>query len=709
MAWWCAIPDVRSRGNGRRVVSLLAAVCLGPAAALAQVPAFPGAEGFGAFASGGRSGDVYHVTNLSGNPATPGSLGYGLRWAPATGRTIVFDVSGNIPLPPNSGLYQPNLTIAGQTAPGDGVAIIGGPFWIEKTNVIVRHLGFRNGVNADCLDLSSNAVHVILDHVDTLLGTDENFSSFGSPPNLVTFQWSANAWGLYPHAMGALWDVDHVTAHHTLWAHHKSRDPKARPNGLLDWINNVTYDYAIGFIMGDSETPANWKANVEGCYFVCPPGNLMRHILSRASLDRNGNYNFSTWMTNCLFDSDGDLLLDGRAATWADVLGDYRQMTNRIPATNGLPVTQDPPLVAYKKIVSAAGPLRLDARHDGPLRDELGAALIHSVLSWRRDAFTNVAQTGASAGGYGTLRSRPAPADTDRDGMPDYWEATLGGNPAADDHRTAVSANAFVPAGYTRLEEYLHFKAVPHATLERATTNQPSTLDVDLHRYTMGFTNRLPVTYSISNVTTGAVSLVSGYLARFAPPTNFSGRARFDFAVTDGDGSAWTQTFAVLVSAVPLPRDLTWLGDGATNTWDTNALSFVESSSGATVAFRQEDTVTFDDNGDDVPPVLLAGALRPGAVTFDHSTRDYTLTGAGTLGGAATLTKRGAGRLVVLAALTNTGVTSLEGGLIVLGLAHQRGGPAGTGRAGLQRRRRAQQCLDHRQAHALRPAHRAGR
>lgn len=125
--------------------------------------------------------------------------------------------------------------------------------------------------------------------------------------------------------------------------------------------------------MGSSETPANWKANVEGCYFACPPGNLMRHILSRATLDRNGNYNFSTWMTNCLFDSDGDLLLDGRAATWADVQGDYRQMTNRIPATNGLRSPRSPPLlVAYKKIVSAAGPLRLDARHDGPLRDELG-------------------------------------------------------------------------------------------------------------------------------------------------------------------------------------------------------------------------------------------------------------------------------------------------------------------------------------------------
>ena len=517
--------------------------------ATGQLPAFPGAEGFGALASGGRSGDVYHVTTLSGSVTTPGSFAYGLKNAPASGRTIVFDVSGNIPIPGNLGISQPNLTIAGQTAPGDGVALTGGAFWIEKTNIVVRHMRFRNGVNADCLDMSSGAVNVILDHCDTLFSTDENFSSFGSPPDLMTFQWSANAWGLHPHACGGLWDVNRATAHHTLWAHHQTRDPKARPNGLLDWINNVTYDYTIGFIMGDSTTPADWKANVEGCYFVCPPGNLMKHILSRASLDRYGDPNFSVWMTNCLFDSDGDLVLDGRAATWSDVLGSHRVMSNAIPRTGGLPVTQDPPRLAYKKIVSAAGPLRLDARHPGGLRDEVSTELIRSLLSWRKDAFTNIAQSGASAGGYGTLLSAPAPHDGDRDGMPDFWETTTGANPAADDHKAAVPAGAFVPAGYTRLEEYLQFRAMPHATMNRAETNAPSVLEVDLRRYTAGFTNRPPAVYTVSNVSTGGVTLAGGTAARFEPPAGFAGRARFDFGVTDGDGDSWTQTFAVLVSA----------------------------------------------------------------------------------------------------------------------------------------------------------------
>jgi autotransporter-associated beta strand protein len=667
MAWWCAIPDTWSRGNGRQVVSLLAAVCLGPAAAQAQLPAFPGAEGFGAFASGGRSGDVYHVTNLSGNPATPGSLGYGLRWAPATGRTIVFDVSGNIPLPHNSGLYQPNLTIAGQTAPGDGVAIIGGAFWIEKTNVIVRHIGFRNGVNADCLDLSSNAVDVVLDHIDALFGTDENFSSFGSPPDRLTFQWSANAWGLYPHSAGGLWDVNRVTTHHTLWAHHHMRDPKARPNGLLDWVNNVTFDYQIGYIMGSSTTPADWKSNVEGCYFICPAGNIRGHIMTGATLDRHGNPNFSVYMTNCLFDRDGDLVLDGVPATWAEVDGDYRQLSNAVARTAGLPVTTDPPRQAYKKIVSQAGPLRLDARHPGPLRDEVGEALLHSLVTLRHDALTNVAQTGASGGGYGTLRSRPNPLDTDRDGMPDYWETTLGWNPASDDHRAAVPTNAFVPVGYTRLEEYLQFKAMPHAAMDRTTSNESTALDVDLHRYTMGFTNRLPVVYTLSNLSTGSVALVGGHLARFQPPTNFAGRARFDFGATDGDGDTWTQTFAVLVSSVPLPRDLVWKGDGATNNWDTNTLSFVEGSTAEPAAFRQDDAVTFNDDGDEAPPVTLLGSLRPGSITVENETKQYTFAGSGVIGGQASLTKRGGGKLTLRSNLTNSGPIALEGGMIVLG------------------------------------------
>jgi autotransporter-associated beta strand protein len=641
---------------------LLAAAFCGRAA----VPAFPGAEGFGAFAAGGRHGDVYHVVNLSGSASTPGSFAYGLANVPASGRTIVFDVSGYIPVSGNLYLDRSKITIAGQTAPGDGVGLKGGTFWIRASDAIIRHFRFRNGVSADCVDITSAATNTMMDHCDLLFSKDENFSSFGSPPENLTFQWSANAWGLYSHSAGGLWDMSHATAHHTLWAHNHTRDPKARPNGLLDWINNVTYDYGIGFIMGDSTSTADWKANVEGCYFACPPSNIRGYVLSRASLDGSGNPNFSLFYTNCLFDRDGDTILDGRAVVNSDITGSYRLMTNAFVRAAGIQVTQDSPLVAYKKIVSSAGPLRLDAMHPGGLRDEVSTELLRSLTTWRRDTFSQVSDTGASSGGYGTLNSAPAPADTDRDGMPDFWESALGSNPVVDDHTNQVPAGAFipaVPAGYTLLEEYLHFKATPHAVLARSFADNLTSLDVDLRRYTAGFTNRPPVSYTISNVTNGSVTLLGGNVARFEPPTNFFGRARFDFTVTDGDGSSWTQPFLVLVSVTALPRDLRWKGDSVTNAWNTSAPNFLLATNLA--AFRDGDNATFDDAGSPAPYVKLTGTLAPASVSV-AAAQNYTFGGSGLLAGTMALTKSGPGTLTVSNANTYSGGTVISDGALIL-------------------------------------------
>jgi hypothetical protein len=141
------------------------------------------------------------------------------------------------------------------------------------------------------------------------------------------------------------------------------------------------------------------------------------------------------------------------------------------------------------------------------------------------------------------------------------------------DHNTAMAASGgFVtgltffppntPAGYTRLEEYLHFLAIPHATIPRNTADGPTFLSVDLRRYTSGF-NKAPVNFNFTNVTNGTVALQpDGFTLVFTPTLNFAGRARFEFTVTDGDGGTWTQTFGVLVSSAALPRDLKWKGDG---------------------------------------------------------------------------------------------------------------------------------------------------
>jgi pectate lyase len=266
--------------------------------AAAQIPSFPGAEGFGAHATGGRgvisgtgTGDVYTVTNL--NTSGAGSLADGIATAPAGGRTIVFAVSGYIPVPSsNLRITRNKITIAGQTAPGDGIGLRNGTFRISADDIVIRHVRFRHGKNGsggDCVDLDSGCQNAVLDHISMAFSTDENISSFGSPPENLTLQWSVNSWGLQTHSAGGLWDQNHATCHHTLWAHNHTRNPKSRPNGLLEWVNNVTFDWNIGFIMGDSNTPAAWKANVINSYFLCPPGNLRSQALQKGWLDRNAS------------------------------------------------------------------------------------------------------------------------------------------------------------------------------------------------------------------------------------------------------------------------------------------------------------------------------------------------------------------------------------------------------------------------------------
>jgi hypothetical protein len=196
--------------------------------------------------------------------------------------------------------------------------------------------------------------------------------NLNSTLNNFTMQYSTSSWGLERHNAGGLWDLQDGTCHHSLWAHHRTRNPKARPYGLLEWINNVTF---------------HWR-------------------------------------------SEGFII--------------------------------DDPLTACKKVLSSAGALRLDAGYAGPLRDELDSLLIQSVedqvsiLVAKDTPRTNdpgdppsngEAQLAdppynISNGGFGTLNSAAAPADSNGDGMPDAWETPLGSNVSVQDHNTPVPAGA---------------------------------------------------------------------------------------------------------------------------------------------------------------------------------------------------------------------------------------------------------------------------
>jgi hypothetical protein len=562
-----------------RLLALLSAATLATHAE--SLPAFPGAEGYGAHAVGGRGGDVYTVTNLSGDAADAGSLAHGLANAPAEGRTIVFAVSGYIPAPPrNLRITKPSITIAGQTAPGDGVGLRGGTLLVSAPDVVIRHLRIRHGRDGrggDCLDLDTNADNVVVDHVSMQFSTDENMSSFKRPPDNLTLQHSLNAWGLQTHSCGGLWDQTYATAHHNLWAHNHTRNPKARPDGLLEWINNVTFDWDIGFIMGDSHTPMNWRANVIGNTFVSPPGNLRKYALEKGWLDRATprQTNFSLHLADNLIDNDGDGKFNGIDRGYAIVEGEPFDPAEAVPSHAENPrvarysksetpfpgspvgVKTDSARLAYKKVVSSAGALRLDALSPRPLRDEVDSILIDSLLTQTPFLVKNEKDTGAGADGFGVLESAPAPLDTDHDGMPDAYENALGWAADRDDHNAPLAvpaidsianATTFLPAdspsGYTRLDEYLHFKASPHAVVASA-----SPLQIDLSRYTLGF-NSLAPAFTLSDVVGGTAvqSGPGGRLVAFTPTPGHVGRARFEFTVTDSQGDTWTQSILLLVS-----------------------------------------------------------------------------------------------------------------------------------------------------------------
>ncbi len=667
--------------------------------AAAQIPAFPGAQGFGAHATGGRGGDVYYVTNLNASGA--GSLRNGVETAPASGRTIVFAVSGYIPLPGGSAfrMVQNKITIAGQTAPGDGIGLRNGTVRVTGNNTVLRHLRLRHGRNGsggDCLNLDSSASDSIIDHVSMMFSTDENISFFNSSLDNFTMQYSTSSWGMERHNAGGLWDLRDGSCHHSLWAHHRTRNPKARP-AMLEWINNVTYHWRNeGFIMGDSETPGSWKANVIGNYYLSindpDEGYTLRSKgLTKARVASNGLPNFSLYLADTLHDADGDGVLngtdkgygivDGAEFTPGDAVGSNRYYKSATPfpgAAGTSAVGIDDPLTAYKKVLSSSGALRLDANHPGPLRDELDALLVNSVVSQQsilvqkdgniagettpNNGEANLANPpyNITNGGFGTLSGTTPPTDADLDGMPDSWETTLNGqggmtyNVATDDHNTTFAAGqlaatffpAGTPAGYTYLEEYLHFLAVPHASVVKNVAGSPSQQTVDLRKYTDGFTKS--PSFTVSGPVNGTVQQfladgvtpsATGPVARFTPTPDAVGRAGFNFTVLDADGSRWTQQFAVLISAAAAPRDLLWTGDGTANAWNDTAANWKQSS-GAATAFSTGDTALFDDRGSAAPAVNLTAPQTAGSVLVT-GTKNYTLGGSGTISSTGTLTKAG--------------------------------------------------------------------
>lgn len=498
--------------------------------------AFPGAQGFGKNATGGRNGSVYHVTNLDDSGA--GSF----RDAVGTSnRIVVFDVGGYIQLK-TAVSAKSNLTIAGQTAPGGGIGFRGGEIsFANSSNIICRFIRVRPGSETaddtdDALSLY-RAQNVIVDHSSFEFAPWNNIGAVSDdwqahPVTNITFQDSliANPTG---QQFGAHMEsvASQQAWYRNIFANSHNRNPLAKADTVF--VNNLLYNYGAGYT---THTSTAFRHDIVNNYFVFGPASTGTDN-TWFQVDKNQAIHFA----GNLKDKDRNGALDGADTTpyWYQGQGTLlaSPWSSETTATKPLDTTS-----AARVAISLAGALP---------RDPIDALIISQVMTLGKGTtglgantagpggalYTSQAQTGLANNGYGAIASGLELADMDNDGMPDAWENAMGSDPKANDAmKKAVS-------GYTLLERYLSWLAAPHAT-----SSAGAALDLDLAAYTSGFKAVSPG-YAVSAAQHGTVSLAGDkHSAHFQPDPGFRGLAAFAFTVTGVDGSGYTTTALVLVT-----------------------------------------------------------------------------------------------------------------------------------------------------------------
>lgn len=443
---------------------LLSAMCL---TAGAQQLAFPGAQGWGRFATGGRAGSVYHVTNL--NDSGTGSL----RDAVSTAnRIIVFDVAGVINLQSRL-VFKNNLYVAGQTAPGEGITVYGnGVSFSGASNIIVRHMRFRMGHKGDSgKDAAgiANGVNMIFDHCSFSWGLDETFSinpdGKGTGPNNITLQNCVIGQGLMTHSAGGLMQADSISLIGNFYCDNSTRNNKVK--GTNQYANNIVYNWSNGaYIMGgDSEGKS--YVNIQSNLFINGPAK-------GGAAFTGGNADFHCYGVDNWQDNNMDGTFDPFEIT------DYNAATRESTPYNYPALTLNPGKTLLETNLPTVGATL-------PYRDMADCYMVDEVLSYgKKGALISNEETliyGAPSTWkvYGGVKKQ----DTDGDGMPDAWEDANGTDKTKNDAMTKA-AN-----GYTHIENYINsitvddrdfFLRTPVGlTLEKATTQ---TLTISWRDYT---------------------------------------------------------------------------------------------------------------------------------------------------------------------------------------------------------------------------------
>jgi hypothetical protein len=418
-----------------------------------DVNAFPGAEGSGRFATGGRGGAVYEVTNLNNSGA--GSI---VDAVSQPNRTIVFRVSGNIDLDTVVLTPKSNITIAGQTAPGDGICIKG-RIQIKNSahDIVIRYIRIRVDAGkansaGDAIDISSG-YNIIIDHVTASYARDETISCQENSDH-VTVQWCilSEALTFESHSYGSLVRGQYgqeKTYHHNLYAHNQGRNPRpgnylaigTDPCGLhFDFRNNVTYNW-LGTVSGYNDDGAGFvsRYNFIGNIFIPGPestGTSNMQGFRESSKDAYGYFTDNSY-NGVVSRYPWNIVLFNNMT--GDDITAYKARSYLIPME---PVTTTSPAQAKIDVLSDVGA-------SYPKRDIIDTRIGYDVLNKTGHSIWDT--NAQPEGGWPALNSRPALTDSDHDGMPDLWEASHGLNPndASDRNGYTLDPN------YTNLEVYL--------------------------------------------------------------------------------------------------------------------------------------------------------------------------------------------------------------------------------------------------------------
>lgn len=468
--------------------------------ALAQAPAFPGAEGFARYITGGRGGTVYHVTNL--NDSGTGSLREAL--GKSGKRTIVFDVSGTIHLKSDLKISKGDVTVAGQTAPGDGITLADYTVTLSADNVIIRFVRFRRG-NAVNINDGADAIwgrqkkNIMLDHCSFSWSIDEVASFYDN--RTFTMQWCTIAEALTnaghdkgAHGYGGIWGGKDASFHHNFLLHLQNRVPRfngARYNWggydtskyansiqaeRVDFRNCVMYNWGTGGCYGG---PGGGYINMVNNYYKAGPATSNKTRVTQVSKSdsSNGGDNPFPGYTSRYYINGNYVTAAGASAEnydWKGVVYDsgiptvdgvrcmndsknyYGEGAGNIPIKLEEPidageVTTHSATVAFEKVVAYAGAsYRRDAVDERYATEAINGTATYKGSVTKKQG---IIDSQNDVGGWPVLNSEEKPLDTDKDGMPDDWEVANGLNPNSNDGNLyTIDSEKY----YTNLEVYMN-------------------------------------------------------------------------------------------------------------------------------------------------------------------------------------------------------------------------------------------------------------